>query len=129
MKQDAQVSPGIDLTDEQIASVWLKRRIEGLSELPVMWSRAAYTARRTVHVAFANGAIKVEGQEPARSGQGADPLELAQATYEAVEAYRAQIDGPAGLVWRWEPEVTSENGAVLVYLRLCFEPQVEALAA
>jgi hypothetical protein len=121
----------IQATDEQLAALWLKRRIEALSELQVMWSRSAYTARRTTHIAFANGEIKIEGVEPLRHGQLADPLELADLTFSAVRDYRASIEGPAGLVWRCEPEVTTDNGKVRVYCRLCFEPEIaaEALAA
>lgn len=123
MKPDAASPHGTKLSNEDLAAEWLKRRVEALSELPVMWSASAYTARHTVHVAFCNGAVKVEGEPPLRHGFGADPLDLAEATLAAIRNYRAGISDPAGLVWRCEPEVRTENGSVRIYTRLCFEPE------
>lgn len=122
------------LSDDQRAMLYLRRRIEALSALPVMWSRSACTSRGTVHVAFENGAIKREG-EPS-IGVSDDPLFLAEKTFAAVQNYYRSLtgtgDGPgqlAGLVWRCEPEIRREGGNVYVYCRLCFELAPELAVA
>lgn len=113
------------ISDDVVAAHWLKRRVEAMSDLPVMWSRSAYTNRRTTHIAFRNGEIAVEAQPVARGGE--DVLEVAEATLLAIRSYRATIDGDVGLVWRCEPEVTREDdGLVRIYTRLCFESDIIA---
>jgi hypothetical protein len=115
MKPDA-TSP---LATEELALAWLKLRIEDLSALPPMWSRSAYTHRRTPHVAFANGAMKPEGEEAA--WLDGNVRDLAEATLQAVREYRRGIDGPVLLVWRCEPEVRREAGRTIVYCQLSLE--------
>jgi hypothetical protein len=131
MKPDATAPRGTRLTDEELVTLWLARRIEAMGERAAMYSRSAYTHRGTHHVAFANGAVRVEGEAAANDGATADVFDLAEATLAAVREYRRGIEGPVVLVWRCEPEVTRENGSARIYLRLCFEPDpmAQALAA
>lgn len=78
---------------------------------PVMWSRSAYTHRRTEHTQFLTAPCK-------------DVRRAVEVTVEAVNAYRNTIDGPVLLTWRIEPEVEISDEGVSVYVRLCFEPDL-----
>lgn len=105
----------------------LRNEIEALSAQQPMYSRSAYTHRRTRHVAFGNGAIVSEmGAWPIQGDRTL--IELARDTLKAVKAYRDTIDGPVLLTWRIEPEITHYDRAedVRLYVRLCFEPDLWA---
>lgn len=122
MMQAAAPSPGTRMTDEA-SLAWLTQEITALSDLAVMWSRSAYTARRTFHIAFANGFILSEGQElplAVRYVPKDDPQAMAEAVLAGVLDYRSSIKGPVGLVWRCEPEFRDDM--TYIYTRLCFEP-------
>ena|SRR3990167_9290283 len=110
--------------DDALAIAWLKVRVEDMSEHRPQWSREAYTHSRVAHIAFSNGQIKVEGEAPeVRSGNVRD---LADATLNAIRAYRETIRGPVLLTWRCEPEVRREADDVFVYARLALEPDTLA---
>jgi hypothetical protein len=108
--------------EAQFALAWLKARVEDLSDLPPMWSRSAYTHRRTSHVAFCNGSIKSECELPAP--MGGNVRDVVEATLGAIREYRATIPGPALLTWRCEPEFTTGVAPDVdrIYCRLAFEP-------
>lgn len=59
---------------------------------------------------------------------GASPFAIAQATLEAVTAYRKSIPGDVVLVWRVEPELRIEGDVTRLYTRLCFEHDPRASA-
>lgn len=109
-----------------IALAWLRTRIEDMSEMTPQWSKTAYTHRRTLHVAFANGEIKTEGEDIAPA-VGRNVRDLAEDTLTAVRAYRALVNGPALLTWRVEPEFTIiSDGEKKLYCRLAFETDLNA---
>jgi len=120
-------SPVIEpLTDEQLVEK-LRKDIESMSHGQVMYSRTAYTARRTVHVIFANGSRKAETEMSCP----VDTVERMVAnTLIAVVAYRNSVPGPVDLVWRIEPELRTdpETGTRSLYCRLCFEPSLTKVA-
>lgn len=116
MSQGETMSPAI--SDDDVALLWLKSRIEDLSERPPMWSRNAYTHTRAIHVAFCNGAIKLEGECAPTVKSVRD---AAEDTLTAIRVYRATIDGPVLLTWRCEPELEREPSGVRVYCRLALE--------
>lgn len=109
------------MSDEEIALAWLKARVQDMSDQQPMWSRSAYTHRRTPHAAFVNGQKKEEGEfGPPWRGNVRD---VTEATLMAVRAYRESIDGPVLLTWRQEPVVEEDAmGRKRVYCRLSFEP-------
>lgn len=114
------------LTDEQLVEK-LRKNIESMSHGQVMYSRTAYTARRTPHVVFANGVRKEEFA--AYAPVDTDEVMCAM-TLTAVTAYRNSIPGPVDLVWRVEPKLQTdpETGARDLYCRLCFEPSLANVA-
>lgn len=124
MRADATKSAGTEMDDDAVAMAWLKAQVEALSDQQPMWSRSAYTHSRTSHVAFCNGAVKIEGQPSAiLVGTVRD---LAEATLSAIREHRAGIDGPVLLTWRCEPEVRRDGEHVRVYTRLALEPDLWA---
>lgn len=105
----------------------LRERIEALSDTHPMYSRNAYTHRRTMHRIFANGALVEEGAE--RPHIFGNLQFLADSTYDAVKAHRDSIDGPVDLVWRVEPELREgPEDRLALYCRLCFEPSLTRVA-
>ena len=113
-------------TDEALVER-LRKDIESMSTGALMYSRTAYTARRTPHVVFANGSIRPEGQ----MSVPVDTVEIMCAnTLTAVTAYRNSIPGPVDLVWRMEPKLRAdpETGVRSMYCRLCFEPSLTKVA-
>ena len=114
------------LTDDQLVEK-LRTDIEGLSDSAPMYSRNAYTHRRTPHVVFANGSRKAETEMSCP----VDTVERMVAnTLIAVVAYRNSVPGPVDLVWRIEPELRTdpETGQRSLYCRLCFEPSLTKVA-
>ena len=113
-------------TDEAILAK-LKSDIEALSENQPLWSRSAYTPRRTIHRIFVNGVLVREGETYLYPTENL--AKLAEMTLIAVKAYRQSIVGDVDLVWRAEPEVKIvDGGKVTLYTRLCFEPVLEKVA-
>ena len=114
------------LTDDQLVEK-LRTDIEGLSDSAPMYSRNAYTHRRTPHVVFANGVRKEEFA--AYAPVDTDEVMCAM-TLTAVTAYRNSIPGPVDLVWRVEPKLQTdpETGVRDLYCRLCFEPSLVNVA-
>ena len=113
-------------TDEALVEK-LRKDIESMSTGALMYSRTAYTARRTPHVVFSNGVRKTEGE----MSVPVDTVEkMCVATLVAVVAYRNSIPGPVDLVWRIEPELREdpETGVRSMYCRLCFEPSLTKVA-
>lgn len=98
---------------------WLIANIRDLAAGDPMWSKNAYTHRRTVHQVFHPLGVKVEGKAPWFCD---DVMQAARDTFDHVKAYRKTFKGDVHLVWRREPEVLRENGKVTITVRLCFEP-------
>lgn len=107
--------------DDAKALISLKADIEAMANMTPQFSVTAYTATRTPHVVFANGAVKPEGC-PIPELPAATIADLARATLRAVREYREQIAGPVLLTWRREPTVEVTEGKAVVSLRLAFEP-------
>ena len=114
------------ITDEQHVE-GLRTSIEALAVGVPMYSRNAYTHRRTPHVVFKNG-------YEVREGDPAPPVDLlavmCRETLNSVTAYRNSIPGPVDLVWRIEPELRTNpaTGTRSLYCRLCFEPSLANVA-
>lgn len=126
--------------DAAFYAEWLKRRIEGLSDEPPMWSRTAYTSRHTLHVIFRNDGYRPEDMQARKLPDRIcdDTLgDKAQEVFEAVRAYALSIRSRRLLVWRAEPEIAWKeadpdnglNAGYDIYLRLCFETWDPAVPA
>ena len=122
----SEVEPQDARIEEQLVEK-LRKDIESMSHGQVMYSRTAYTARRTPHVVFTNGVRKEESATYAPVDT--DEVMCAM-TLTAVTAYRNSIPGPVDLVWRIEPELRTdpETGTRSLYCRLCFEPSLTKVA-
>ena len=98
-----------------------------------MWSRYAYTPRRTVHKQFLAESVAPKadygyiGDDKIhiQTQPGWTAIMVARAAFKAIKEYRDTIDGPVLLVWRIEPEIERrEKSGVRIYTRLCFEPDL-----
>ncbi len=114
-------------SDEEVLAK-LKRSIESLCDGVIMWSRSAYTARRTAHHIFINGVDLPEG-DCYEQFVDLDLPDLAERQLITIRAYRQTFPQDVGLVWRCEPEVrVTEEGHLRLYTRLCFEPSLTKVA-
>lgn len=127
MSDHALIENNPDLLEALAAN--LARRIEDdLASGPPMYSKCAYTHRRTKHRGYRNG-IRYDGRDPLRPYVSAEftPDEMVDRAYTAAKAYRQEICGPANLTWRVEPRFEYHDGYLELYMRLCFEPALESL--
>ncbi len=95
--------------------------IEELADGPPLFSKTAYTPRLTSHVAYRNGLPWGEGREDGYPPPQASVGEMAATLLRSAKAARAQIDGPAALVWRIEPTLEKTARGLELYARFCFE--------
>jgi hypothetical protein len=106
------------------ALLWLKDKVEKLSDQCPMYSRTFRTHRRSTHRVFQNGYLHLEGEQVKLSTASAKAL--CERTYEALKAYRDEVGQPALLTWRVEPELREEGDTRTLYVRLCFEKDMWA---
>lgn len=94
------------------------REIEALVDEPPLYSQTARTPRGTVHVAYANGVRKAEGEQ---SVDPASPMEICAKLLDAAKEARAAVPGDAILIWRVEPTWESTARGFEMWTRFCFE--------
>jgi hypothetical protein len=129
--------PHREFSAEEKASVKdLRRRIEALCDTVPGHSMYACTPRKTPHLTILNGPVKGEHE---RSHRIETVEEAIEGSFLTAKALREQIDGPAMLWWRAEPELdwgyhdpdaflenppeipTCPTWHISLRMRLCFE--------
>lgn len=109
-------SPLFDPTIASAVCTQLRAEIEALVEHPPLYSRCAYTPRRTVHAVFRNGYRAAEGVPGPIASSSL--LTMAYSMLEGARALMLLVEDPV-LIWRVEPELVDDA----LYMRLCFEPR------
>jgi hypothetical protein len=95
---------------------WCQEAIEELVEGPPLYSLTAFTPNHTAFTVIRNGVPKVEGE---KGWPPVAPLDMVADSIRFARRMRAEINGPAALIWRCTPAF-EEDGTL--YMRLCFEP-------
>lgn len=119
-----------EVQDAEFYAEWLRRRIETLTEEPLLWSRSAYTPNRSIHRIFRNGNNTEQCQRVDSIAFDSIPT-CAEKTFEAVRAYAEAIGEKRVLIWRCEPQITRrepDKDGWDIYVRLSFEAPSDVAA-